>query len=86
MPLRHKSAQKRARHTVKRTDRNKKNKALIKGSVNRVLESTEKGSAETEMKKTVAILDRAAVKGVIHRNKAVNQKAKLAKQINKLAK
>ncbi|MFZ1460464.1 MAG: 30S ribosomal protein S20 [Ignavibacteria bacterium] len=38
------------------------------------------------MKKTVAILDRAAVKGVIHRNKAANQKSKLAKHINKLAK
>ena len=86
MPLRHKSAQKRARQTVKRTERNKKNKAQIKGSVKRVLESKEKVSAETEMKKTVAILDRAAVKGVIHRNKAANQKSKLAKHINKLYK
>lgn len=86
MPLRHKSAQKRARQTVKRTDRNKTYKALIKGSVKRVLTSKEKVAAETEMKKTVAVLDRAAVKGVIHMNKAANQKSKLAKYVNKLGK
>jgi len=85
MPLRHKSAQKRARQTVKRTERNKKFKALIKGSVKRVLENKDKVSAETELKKTVAVLDRAAVKGLIHMNKAANQKSKLAKHINKLA-
>lgn len=84
MPLRHKSAQKRARQTVKRTERNKKFKALIKGSVKRVLENKDKVSAETELKKTVAVLDRAAVKGLIHMNKAANQKSKLAKHINKL--
>lgn len=86
MPLRHKSAQKRARQTVKRTERNKKFKALIKGSVKRVLDNKEKTAAEAEFKKTVAVLDRAAVKGVIHMNKAANQKSKLAKHINKIGK
>lgn len=85
MPLRHKSAQKRARQTVKRTERNKKVKSLIKGSLKRVIESKDKASAEVELKKTVAVLDRAAVKGVIHMNKAANQKSKLAKHVNKLA-
>ncbi|MDQ3020706.1 MAG: 30S ribosomal protein S20 [Bacteroidota bacterium] len=86
MPLRHKSAQKRARQTIKRTERNKKYKALIKGSVKRVLEVKEKSGAETEMKKTMAVLDRAAVKGIIHKNKAANQKSKLTKHINQLGK
>jgi len=86
MPLRHKSAQKRARQTVKRTERNKKYKALIKGSVKRVLDNKNKSEAETELKKTVAVLDRASVKGIIHRNKAANQKSKLTKHINKLGK
>ncbi|HMS63776.1 MAG TPA: 30S ribosomal protein S20 [Ignavibacteria bacterium] len=84
MPLRHKSAQKRARQTVKRTERNKKVKALLKGSLKRVLDNKDKATAEIEFSKTVAILDRAAVKGVIHINKAANQKSKLAKHINKL--
>ncbi|HAY34065.1 MAG TPA: 30S ribosomal protein S20 [Ignavibacteria bacterium] len=86
MPLRHKSAQKRARQTVKKTERNKKYKALIKGSVKRVMVKEVKAEAETEFKKTTAVLDRAAVKGIIHKNKAANQKSKLAKHINKLVK
>ena len=85
MPLRHKSAQKRARQTVKRTDKNKRVKALIKGSVKRLVASKDKAAGIEELKKTVAILDRAAVKGVIHKNKAANAKSKLAKRINKLA-
>lgn len=84
MPLRHKSAQKRARQTIKRTERNKRHKALIKGSIKKVLDRKSRSEAETELKKTVSILDRAAVKGVIHRNKAANQKSKLTKHVNKL--
>jgi small subunit ribosomal protein S20 len=86
MPLRHKSAQKRARQTLKRTDKNKKYKVLIKGSVKKVLASTEKAGAETEFKKAVRTLDRAATKGIIHKNKAANEKSKLAKHINKISK
>ncbi len=86
MPLRHKSAQKRARQTIKRTERNKKYKTLIKGSVKRVLEKKDKSGAETELRKTVAVIDRAAVKGIIHKNKAANQKSKLTKHVNKLGK
>jgi small subunit ribosomal protein S20 len=86
MPLRHKSAQKRARQTIKRTERNKKVKALIKGSMKRVMELKDKNGADAELRKTVAVLDRAAVKGIIHKNKAANQKSKLSKHINKISK
>lgn len=86
MPLRHKSAQKRARQTIKRTEKNKKYKALIKGSVKRVLDKKDKAEADIELRKTVAVLDRAAVKGIIHINKAANQKSKLTKHVNKLTK
>jgi small subunit ribosomal protein S20 len=85
MPLRHKSAQKRARQTKKRTERNKGYKTLIKGSLKRTLALTDKTAAEAEFKKTTQILDRAAVKRVIHKNKAANLKSKLAKKINKLS-
>ena len=85
MPLRHKSAQKRARQTVKRTDRNKKYKALIKGSLKRVLTEKTKTTAEEKAKETTAILDRAANKGIIHRNKAANEKSKITRYVNKLS-
>jgi Ribosomal protein S20. len=45
----------------------------------------EKPAAEAELKKTVAILDRAATKRIMHKNKAANLKSKLTKKINKLA-
>ncbi len=86
MPLRHKSAQKRARQTVKRTERNKQYKALIKGSVKRVLDKKDKNEADTELRKTVAVIDRAAVKRIIHKNKAANHKSKLTKHVNSLGK
>jgi len=84
MPLRHKSAQKRARQTVKRTEKNKKYKTLIKSSIKSVLSQKDKSGAEVEYKKAVQILDRAAVKGVIHKNKAANKKSSLAKKVNSL--
>ena len=55
MPLRHKSAQKRARQTKKITEKNKAVKALIKGSIKRVTASKDKATAEAELKKTVSI-------------------------------
>ena len=84
MPLRHKSAQKRARQTVKRTEKNKKYKVLIKSSIKNVLSQKDKAAAEAEFKKAVQVLDRAAVKGVIHKNKAANKKSSLAKKVNTL--
>jgi small subunit ribosomal protein S20 len=83
MPLRHKSAQKRARQTVKITDRNKSIKALIKGSIKKITAITDKTAADAEFKKTTRVLDRAAAKGVIHKKKAANVKSKLAKHVNK---
>jgi len=84
MPLRHKSAQKRARQTKKRTERNKQYKALIKGSIKKVSEQKDKTTAQTELKKTFSVLDRAATKGLLPKNKVANTKSKLAKSINKL--
>lgn len=83
MPLRHKSAQKRARQTKKITDRNKNIKALIKGAVKKISTLTEKAALGDEFKTTTRILDRAAAKGIIHKKKAANVKSKLARHINK---
>lgn len=84
MPLRHKSAQKRARQIKKRTERNKKYKAKIRGAIKRVYAQKEKSTAENEFKNTVSTLDRAATKNIIHKNKASRLKSKLSKHLNKL--
>jgi len=84
MPLRHKSAQKRARQTPKKTEYNKHYKAKIRTALKSVLDSKSKANAETELKKAVALLDKAAVKGIIHRNNASNKKSRLTKHVNRI--
>lgn len=84
MPLRHKSAQKRARQTPKRTEYNKHYKAKIKTAVKNVTSSKKKDEAEKQLKKAVSVLDRAATKGIMHKNTAANKKSKLTKAVNKL--
>lgn len=84
MPLRHKSAQKRARQTEKRTKRNKSYKSSIKTVLKNVLSSKSKETAEQELKKAVTTLDRLAVKGVIHKNNASRKKSKLTLFVNKM--
>jgi small subunit ribosomal protein S20 len=84
MPLRHKSAQKRARQTPKKTEYNKHYKANIRTALKRVLSAKSKNNAETELRKAVALLDKAAVKGIIQRNNAANKKSQLTRYVNKL--
>lgn len=84
MPLRHKSAQKRARQTPKRTEYNKHYKAKIKSALKNVLSSKKKDAAEKELKKAVSVLDKAATKGILHRNNAANKKSKLTRHVNKM--
>lgn len=52
--------------------------------VKKVLNTSEKESAETSLKEAVAYLDRMAVKGIIHKNNAANKKSALVKYVNKL--
>ena len=84
MPLRHKSAQKRARQTPKRTERNKLYKAKIRTAIKKVTSAKTKDTAETELKKAVSIIDRISVKGVIHKNNAAHKKSKLVILVNKM--
>ena len=84
MPLRHKSAQKRARQTPKRTERNKLYKAKIRTAIKKVTSAKTKDTAETELKKAVSIIDRISVKGVIHKNNAAHKKSKLVRLVNKM--
>ena len=76
---RHKSAVKRVRQNARRQARNKADLSRIKTLVKNVRSATEKKNAEVALKTAVQFLDRLAAKGVIHRNKASNQKSKLTR-------
>lgn len=84
MPLRHKSAQKRARQTPKKTEYNKHYKAKIRTAVKNVLSSKSKESAQAEYKKAITVLDKAAVKGIIHKNNAAHKKSQITRHLNRM--
>ena len=80
----HKSAEKRVRQSARRHARNKASLSKVKTLIKRVRTSKEKEKASAALKKAVKYLDQLASKGVIHRNKAANQKSKLTKWVNGL--
>jgi small subunit ribosomal protein S20 len=80
----HKSAEKRARQAVRRADRNAQWKSRMRTAIKRVRAAKEKDKAVPELQKTVKLLDQLAAKGVIHKNKAANNKSALTKYVNSL--
>jgi small subunit ribosomal protein S20 len=78
----HKSAEKRIRQSARRHRRNKANISKMKTLIKRVRAAKEKEKAAEALKIAVKTLDQLAAKGVIHKNKAANQKSKLTKLVN----
>jgi len=56
----------------------------MRNAIKAVRSAAEKVTALAELKKTVKLLDQLAAKGVIHKNKAANNKSSLTKHVNKL--
>jgi small subunit ribosomal protein S20 len=81
----HKSAEKRARQSAKRRTINKEKKSEMKTLLRNVTTEKDKEKAAGALKEAVSTLDKLASKGLIHKNKAANQKARLAKLVNKLS-
>ncbi len=81
----HKSAEKRIRSSARRQARNKANISRLKTMIKKVRMAKDKQAASTALRSAVKFLDQMAAKGVIHRNKAANQKSKLTRLANKLA-
>ncbi len=80
------SAAKRLRQNEKRRLRNRTVKSSVKTQVKKVMALAEKGSAEDlrkEVQVAVRKLDKAAAKGVIHRNLAARKKSQLARLVHR---
>ena len=80
-----KSAKKRVLFIENKTEQNKAIKSALKTQIKKYLASVAAGNKEEATKvysETVSAIDAAASKGIIHKNKANNQKAKLAKKLN----
>jgi small subunit ribosomal protein S20 len=79
-----KSQIKRVKTNEKRRQRNKSVKSSVRTAVRRFREAVEAGENEkaTELQRAAArALDKAAGKGVIHKNQAANRKSALSKRV-----
>ena len=83
---RHKSVEKRVRTSKKANLTNRANRSRVKTAVRRVVEAKDKESAEGALKAAVSVLDKSVKIGLIHQNKASNQKSRLNKLVNKIEK
>jgi len=84
----HKSAAKKARRDVEARLRNRGNRSLMKTEVKKflsVLATGKKADAAAALPIMLGIVDRAAKKGVIHKNAADRTKSRLTLKVNALA-
>ena len=80
-----KSQIKRNRQNQKRHDRNKAVRSELKTRVKRAVTAAEQGDEKAAEIATSAVkrLDKAASKGIIHKNAAARRKSRLQKRINR---
>ena len=81
-----KSAEKRVRQNVVREDRNKRTKSMLKTSIRRFEEALQNGDPEEAKLKLQAAyrqIDKAAAKGVVHKNNAARKKSRLSRLFNR---
>jgi small subunit ribosomal protein S20 len=80
----HASAEKRVRQSARRAIRNKGDLTRMKTLIKKVRSSKTKDEGAKVLQATVKFLDEVASKGLIHKNKAANQKSRLTKFVNAL--
>jgi|TARA_B110000914_G_scaffold226490_1_gene252127 small subunit ribosomal protein S20 len=81
---RHPQQVKRERQDIKRRARNISSISRLRTQIKRVLESTEKEKAQAEYTTAVSYIDKAAGKGLIHKNTAGRRKSKITRHLNSL--
>ncbi len=81
----HKSALKRIRSNNAKRLLNRYQAKTTRTFVKRLKLTTDKAEAQELYKKVSGMLDKLAKKNVIHKNKAANNKSKLARFVNNLA-
>jgi small subunit ribosomal protein S20 len=80
----HLSVKKRNRQNITHNRRNRTAKSKIRTTIKQFETSAPEAKAES-LRTVASVVDQAAVKRVIHRNKAARTKSRLAKRLNKSA-
>lgn len=81
----HKSALKRIRSNNAKRLLNRYQAKTTRTFIKKLRTTTDKAEAQELYKTVASMLDRLAKKNIIHKNKAANNKSKLAKHVNALA-
>jgi len=83
----HKSAEKRIRQTERRNEVNRRNRSRLRTQVKALrtaIADGDQGQAQTALKETVSLIDKAIQKGVLHRNAAARYKSRLTVRVNQM--
>lgn len=83
-----KSAEKRARQTVKRRARNMAARSKLRTAIKNVVNAVAAGNKEEaaqSLKSAVPVIDSAVNKGIIHRNKASRHKSHLNARVKEMS-
>ncbi|MFD2786945.1 MULTISPECIES: 30S ribosomal protein S20 [Hymenobacter] len=81
----HKSALKRIRSNEAKRVLNRYQAKSTRTAIKKLRASTDASAAQELLQKVSSMLDRLAKKNIIHKNKAANNKSKLAKFVKSLA-
>lgn len=80
----HKSALKRVKSDEVKRLRNRYQLKSTRTAIKNLKALTDKKEAEDKIKKVFSMIDKLAKKNIIHKNKAANNKSKLAASVNAL--
>ncbi len=83
-----KSAKKRILVNQKRADRNKAVRSSVKTAIKKVktaIDANDKAAASTALTAATSAINKAASKGVYHKNTASRKVSRLAQAVNKMA-
>jgi len=80
------SSKKDLRRTAKRRVRNQGPRTALKTFMKKVKTAADPAAASEALKNTISALDKAAQRGIIHKNAAARRKSRAAKAAAKIAK
>jgi small subunit ribosomal protein S20 len=81
----HKATKKDVRQAAKRREKNRYYGKTTRNAVRELRTVNEKAAATDQLPEVIAMIDKLAKRGIIHKNKASNLKSKLTKRVNTLA-
>lgn len=84
----HKSSEKRVRQNEKRRAVNRSNRSRVRTQIKKLrsaLGASDKNLSNELLNPTMAVIDKAVNKGILHKNTAARYKSRLTTHVNKLA-